>query len=66
MPIMDGGNLIRVLLRINPLVRIVTSSGFSSNAEGSGFPEAAVKHFLNKPYTAQALLTTLRAILDEG
>jgi YesN/AraC family two-component response regulator len=65
MPIMDGPNLIRVLLRINPLVKIVTSSGFASNATGGSFSEAAVRHFLNKPYTAATLLTTLRAILDE-
>jgi CheY-like chemotaxis protein len=65
MPIMDGANLIRVLLRINPLVKIVTSSGFSSNAVGGGFSEAAVKHFLDKPYTAEMLLKTLRTILDE-
>jgi PAS domain S-box-containing protein len=65
MPAMDGTSLIRVLLRINPAVKIVRSSGLSSQFSGNGLPEAGVKHFLMKPYTAETLLTTMRAILDE-
>jgi CheY-like chemotaxis protein len=66
MPIMDGTSLIRVLLRIDPAIRIIKSSGLSSNFNENRFPEAAVKHFLAKPYTAETLLKTIRAILDEA
>jgi PAS domain S-box-containing protein len=66
MPIMDGSNLIRVLLRINPAIKIVTASGFASNFTGNGFTDIGVKHFLTKPYTAETLLKTMRAILEEA
>jgi PAS domain S-box-containing protein len=65
MPIMDGTSLVRVLLRINPEIRIVRASGLSSNVGRNSFSEAGVKHFLTKPYTAENLLRTMRAILDE-
>ncbi len=66
MPIMDGTMLIGVLLRINPAVKIVRASGFSSNISGSNFPEAGAKHVLTKPYNTEALLKTMRAILEEA
>jgi PAS domain S-box-containing protein len=66
MPIMGGTSLVSVLLRINPEIKIVTSSGLSSHGGMNSFSEAAVKHFLTKPYTAETLLKTMRAVLDEG
>jgi PAS domain S-box-containing protein len=65
MPIMDGTSLISVLLGINPAVKIVRCSGFSNDA-GNSFPEAEVTHFLTKPYTAEALIKTIRAVLEEA
>ncbi len=66
MPIMGGTSLVSVLLRINPAIKIVTSSGLSSNGGINSFSEAGVKHFLTKPYTAETLLKTMRAVLEEG
>jgi PAS domain S-box-containing protein len=65
MPIMDGGALIRVLTRINPSVKIVATSGLSANKSGNKILGATIRHFLTKPYTADVLLQTVRAILDE-
>jgi PAS domain S-box-containing protein len=65
MPIMGGTSLVSVLLRINPAIKIVRSSGLSLHGSGNTFPEGAVKHFLTKPYTADSLIKTIRAILDE-
>ena len=65
MPIMGGTSLVSVLLRINPAIKIVRSSGLSSYGGGIGFPEAGVKHFLTKPYTAETLVRTIRAVLEE-
>jgi PAS domain S-box-containing protein len=65
MPIMDGASLIRVLLRINPAIKILGASGLSRNGSGNRFPEAGVKHFLTKPYTAEALLKTIHGLLEE-
>jgi nitrogen-specific signal transduction histidine kinase len=66
MPIMGGTSLVSVLLRINPAIKIVTSSGLSSHGGINSFSEAGVKHFLTKPYTAETLLKTMRAVLEEG
>jgi signal transduction histidine kinase/ActR/RegA family two-component response regulator len=66
MPIMDGPSLIRILLQINPAIKIVRASGLSSNGSGNRFPEPGVKYSLTKPYTAATLLETMRAILEEA
>jgi PAS domain S-box-containing protein len=66
MPIMDGTSLVRVLLRINPAIKIVRASGLSLNGSEVRFAEAGVNHFLTKPYTAETLLKTIRAVLDES
>jgi CheY-like chemotaxis protein len=65
MPIMGGPSLVSVLLRINPAIKIVRSSGLSSNGDENRSSEAEVKHFLTKPYTAETLIKTIRAVLDE-
>jgi PAS domain S-box-containing protein len=65
MPVMDGLNVIRVLTRMNPAIKIVAASGLAAHRSGNRVLEANVKHFLMKPYTAETLLTTLRATLDE-
>ncbi|MBW7896655.1 MAG: PAS domain-containing protein [Opitutaceae bacterium] len=62
MPVMDGAALIKELRRINPAVRIVATSGIQSNEAAA--TEAGVKHFLTKPFTAAALLSLLRRVLD--
>jgi CheY-like chemotaxis protein len=66
MPIMDGTSLIRVLLRMKPDVKIVRACGLSSNVSGNDFAEVEVQHRLTKPYTAETLLRTMRAILEEA
>jgi len=64
MPVMDGPALIAALRRIDPTVRVIASSGLSANGNliRNG---ASVKHFLAKPYSAEALLQTLRAVLRD-
>jgi len=66
MPIMGGTSLVSVLLRINPAIKIVRSSGLASYGGGSSFSEAGVKHFLTKPYTAETLIKTIRAVLEDA
>ena len=64
MPIMDGTATIQALLRINPAVKIIAASGLRANGDGDKASGSGVKLFLNKPYTAEALLTSLRMVLD--
>ena len=64
MPIMDGPTMIIALKSINPQVRIIGSSGLSANGGGAKAVGAGVVHFIPKPYTAEAMLKSIRAILD--
>jgi CheY-like chemotaxis protein len=61
---MDGTSLIRVLMRINPSIKIVGASGYSSDASADGFLQAGGKHLLTKPYTAETLLKTIHETLE--
>jgi PAS domain S-box-containing protein len=65
MPVMDGNAMIRVLLRINPQVKIITTSGLNANGGTVTTPGINVRRFLIKPYMAGTLLTTLRDVLKE-
>jgi PAS domain S-box-containing protein len=65
MPIMDGEALIGKLLQINPTVRIVKVSGFSSHGSDDGLPHTGVVRFLAKPYTAATLVKAIAAVLEE-
>jgi hypothetical protein len=65
MPIMDGSATIRALRRIDPSLKIILVSGIKGNEKptrtnGVNLPNA----FLPKPFTANALLKTLRAVLN--
>jgi nitrogen-specific signal transduction histidine kinase/ActR/RegA family two-component response regulator len=64
MPVMDGPATIRALTRVNPRVKIIAASGFTTN-EGQARECATVGHFLTKPYTAGTLLKMIRSLLEE-
>jgi len=66
MPVMDGPAMIHALMRINPDIKIIATSGLSANGGLTKVSEVRIKHFLTKPYTAATLLKTLRAILEEN
>jgi CheY-like chemotaxis protein len=66
MPRMDGPTAIRALMKINPKIKIIATSGLNANESTAKAAGAGVKYFLTKPYTAGTLLQTMRAILDEG
>ena len=59
MPIMDGPALIQVLAKINPLVKIITTSGLTGQPQIS----KGSLPYLSKPYTTESLLRTLAMIL---
>jgi len=66
MPVMDGPATIRNLMKLDPEVKIIASSGFMTNERAYKASMANHKYFLPKPYTAEKLLKTVRAILDEA
>ncbi|HEY9833092.1 MAG TPA: PAS domain S-box protein [Stenomitos sp.] len=59
MPSMDGPSTILQLKKINPLVKVVASSGLSFNTMLADAAELGVTKFLSKPYTSQELLKTI-------
>jgi two-component system cell cycle sensor histidine kinase/response regulator CckA len=64
MPVMDGAAAINAVRHLDPHVPIVAASGLAGTREVIR-PEG-VQRFLAKPYAADLLLRTLRAVLDEG
>ncbi len=63
MPIMDGPATMVALLAMNPQIEIIASSGLDANAGISKAIDAGVKHFIPKPYTAEAMLNMLFNVL---
>lgn len=64
MPIMDGPAAILALRSIDPKVRVIGASGLGSNDKFVSALGAGVEHFLQKPFTAEALLRTMRLIIE--
>jgi PAS domain S-box-containing protein len=64
MPVMDGPATIIALKALDPLVKIVGSSGLASNGSVAQAMGAGVEHFVPKPYTADTLLRTLSRALE--
>lgn len=63
MPVMDGAATIRVLLRMNPKVKIIAASGSTTRAMEAEAAREGVTHFMAKPYTAETMLRTLSDLL---
>lgn len=63
MPVMDGPSMIRVLLRMDPKVRIIAASGLNANGMVAKASNAGVQDFIPKPYTAEALLRSIATVL---
>ena len=63
MPYMDGPATIRALRRVDPLLRIIVSTGVSDKSLNDGAIDSNVNAVLAKPYTADALLNTLAHVL---
>jgi len=65
MPVMDGASTLVALRAMNPQVKAVASSGLTVNGENTQAFGAGFKHFIPKPYTAEAMLNILAEALRE-
>jgi PAS domain S-box-containing protein len=65
MPYMDGPATIRALRRLDPNVKIIATSGLKPEDKIADAAQLGVKNFLPKPYTAEKLLKTVAAALNE-
>jgi signal transduction histidine kinase/ActR/RegA family two-component response regulator len=64
MPVRDGRETIKVLKKINPLLKIVVTSGLVSTEKEDDGWHKQTQAFLAKPFTAEKLLRTLRDVLE--
>ena len=64
MPNMDGPATVSALKAINPEVKIVGSSGWTSTGGMDKATSAGLRHFIPKPYTAETILNTLHDVLN--
>jgi two-component system, cell cycle sensor histidine kinase and response regulator CckA len=65
MPVMDGAATVLAIKAINANAHIVGSSGFTADSEQARLAGAGIKHFVPKPYTAEALLNTVGECLGK-
>ena len=61
---MDGHEVWRYIRRVRPDMKIIVSSGFDEVEALKQFTEATGLEFIQKPYTATALVRKIRAALD--
>jgi PAS domain S-box-containing protein len=64
MPSLDGPTLIRELRKIDTKVRIIGASGLVGSEKHTETPGEGMQAFLQKPFTAEKLLRTLRTVID--
>ena len=64
MPVMDGASLIKAIRRIDPNARIIAASGLQGGVTVAKAARVGVNNFLEKPFSASQLLSTIRAALD--
>jgi len=66
MPGMGGTRCLEELLRINPDIRVIVASGYSSNGIAKDEKGIGERGFISKPYDAKGILTAIRKVLDLG
>ena len=66
MPGMDGPATIQELVRINPVVVIVATSGAATDASRASAAAAGARHFLPKPFAAEGLRSILHRTPSNG
>ena len=65
MPVMDGFATITALKAINPLVRVIASSGHSTKDAHTRAVSAGVETFITKPYSVDVLVRTMHEVLQQ-
>ena len=66
MPAMNGVELLREVVSLRPGIRSVFLSGYTADVIAARGVLSADVHFVQKPFTADALATKVRQALDQG
>ena len=64
MPEMGGKECLSELLKIDPQVKALISSGYSAAGETKKTIESGAKGFVGKPYDMRQMLQAVREVLD--
>jgi two-component system cell cycle sensor histidine kinase/response regulator CckA len=64
MPEMDGEQTLVELRRIDPGVKVILSSGYDQSSTTRAPLGGRVASFIQKPYTARALVEAVRHVID--
>ncbi|HLP16293.1 MAG TPA: PAS domain S-box protein [Bacteroidota bacterium] len=63
MPFMDGPTTVRAIRKINPSVKVITTTGMTENFDRTMLADEPIQGFLPKPYTAVRLLEAIQQVL---
>lgn len=63
MPVMDGPATIQILKRMNPQVKIIAASGYTTDA--AKVATLGVQRYIHKPYNAVTVLNVLQQVLAD-
>jgi two-component system cell cycle sensor histidine kinase/response regulator CckA len=66
MPGMNGKETLEKLMKIDPNVCVLLSSGYSMNGEAKGILDLGCKGFLQKPFQVDELSRKIRTVLDSA
>ena len=66
LPKLDGWDVIQWIKRARPDVSVIITSGYVDPEFKAKLLETGVKDFLDKPYTIEAMVTTLQQVLDRA
>ncbi len=64
MPYMDGVSLSRTLIKMDPEVKIIATTGQGHEKHKTDLDLLGVKTMLEKPYFSESLIATVREVLD--
>jgi len=66
LPKMAGWDVIQKIKEVSSSINIIVSSGYLDPDFRARLHQTGVKHFLDKPYTTDAVVETLQAVLEES
>ena len=65
MPEIGGKETFDSMLKINPSVKVLLSSGYSLDGQAEEIMQGGCKGFIQKPFTTEELSKKIRGILDD-